>query len=70
MKLGYHPDMDALYIDLSNRRSVESREISEGITLDYDESGFVVGTDIDNVGSKVELHELKVTQMPLEIQPT
>jgi hypothetical protein len=33
MKLNYHPDTDSLYIDLSERVSTESREISEGRTL-------------------------------------
>ena len=36
MKLNYHPDTDSLYIDLSEQTSVESREISEGVVLDYD----------------------------------
>ena len=56
MKLKYYPETDSLYIDLSHRTSVESREISEGVVLDYDDSGHVVGIDIDNASSKVELH--------------
>jgi len=39
MKLKYYPDTDSLYIDLSGRPSVGSREISEGAVLDYDEAG-------------------------------
>ena len=39
MKLNYYPETDSLYIDLSERPSVESREISEGILLDYDANG-------------------------------
>jgi uncharacterized protein YuzE len=35
MKLNYYSDTDSLYIDLSEQPSVESREISEGIVLDY-----------------------------------
>ena len=54
MKLTYYPDTDPLYIDLSHRPSVESREISEGVVLDYDASGHVVGIDIDNAGLKVD----------------
>jgi uncharacterized protein YuzE len=68
MKVNYYPDTDSLYIDLSHRTSVESREISEGVVLDYDESGYVVGIDIDNASSKVELHELMVSKMPLTKQ--
>ena len=33
MKLSYYPDTDSLYIDLTERASVESREISEGVEL-------------------------------------
>lgn len=36
MKLNYHPDTDSLYIDLFERPSVESREVSESVVLDYD----------------------------------
>jgi len=36
MKLIYYPDTDSLYIDLSSKTSVDSREISPGIILDYD----------------------------------
>ena len=68
MKLKYYPDTDSLYIDLSHRPSVESREISEGVVLDYDESGHVVGIDIDNASSKVDLHELMVSKVPFTTQ--
>ena len=68
MKLNYYPDTDSLYIDLSHRPSVESREISEGVVLDYDESGHVVGIDIDNASLKVELHELMVSKVPFTTQ--
>ena len=33
MKLNYYPETDSLYIDLSERPSVGSREISEDIFL-------------------------------------
>jgi uncharacterized protein YuzE len=36
MKLNYFPDTDSLYIDLAHKPSVESREVSEGVVLDYD----------------------------------
>ena len=54
MKLNYHADTDSLYIDLSERPSSESREISEGVVLDYDADGRLVGIDIDNATNKVE----------------
>lgn len=67
MKLKYYPDTDSLYIDLSEKASAESREISEGIVLDYDENGMLVGIDIDNASNKVKLDELILSKLPAEI---
>jgi len=55
MKLNYFPETDSLYIDLSERSSAESREISEGVVLDYDSDGRPVGIDVDNASNKVEM---------------
>ena len=68
MKLNYYPDTDSLYIDLSEARSAESREISDGIVLDYDSAGNLVGIDIDNAGHKVQMDRLVVSQLPGEIE--
>jgi len=63
MKLNYHPDTDSLYIGLSERPSVENREVSEGVVLDYDSSGRLVGIDIDNAANKVELQNLILSKL-------
>jgi uncharacterized protein YuzE len=68
MKLNYYPETDSLYIDLSERPSVESREISEGVVLDYDASGNLVGIDIDNASAKVQLKELILSKLPGKVQ--
>ena len=68
MKLNYYPDTDSLYIDLSEQPSVESREISEGVILDYDAKGNIVGIDIDNASVKVELNQLILSKLPSEVQ--
>ncbi len=68
MKLNYYPDTDSLYIDLSEHPGVESREVSEGIVLDYDAEGHLVGIDIDNASRKVELTQLTLSKLPLITQ--
>jgi uncharacterized protein YuzE len=68
MKLNYHADTDSLYIDLSERTSVESREISDGVVLDYDDAGNLVGIDIDNASHKVALQRLVVSRLPGELE--
>jgi len=67
MKINYYPETDSLYIDLSEKSSVESREISEGVVLDYDAEGNLVGIDIDNASSKVQLKELSLRKLPVDI---
>lgn len=64
MKLNYYPETDSLYIDLSEKTSVESKEISEGIVLDYDVEGNLVGIDIDNASKKIQLKELILNRLP------
>jgi uncharacterized protein YuzE len=64
MKISYYPDTDSLYIDLSEQPSAESREVSEGIVLDYDAQGRLVGIDIDNASKKVVLNTLTLNKVP------
>jgi len=67
MKINYYPETDSLYIDLSEKASSESREISEGVVLDYDVEGSLVGIDIDNASKKVHLKELSLRKLPVDI---
>jgi uncharacterized protein YuzE len=67
MKLNYYPETDSLYIDLSEKTSVESKEISQGVILDYDAEGNLVGIDIDNASKKVQLKELFLSKLPSNI---
>ncbi len=65
MKLNYYPDTDSLYIELSEKTSAESREVSEGIVIDFDSEGNIIGIDVDNASKKLNLTELVVTKMPV-----
>lgn len=68
MKLNYFSDTDSLYIELADQPSVESREVSEGIVLDYDAGGHLVGIDIDNASAKVDLKTLKLANLPAKVE--
>jgi len=68
MKLNYHADTDSLYIDLSERPSTDSQVISEGVVLDYDAEGNLVGIDIDNASRKVQLKRLVLNHLPSAIE--
>jgi uncharacterized protein YuzE len=56
------------YIDLLERPSVESREISEGIVLDYDAGGDLVGIDIDNASRRVDLKRVVFSKLPGKVE--
>jgi uncharacterized protein YuzE len=68
MRINYYPDTDSLYIDLSSKPSVDSREVSDGIVLDYDESGNLVGIDIDEASTKLEIRELILSKLPAKVK--
>jgi uncharacterized protein YuzE len=65
MKCHYYPETDSLYIDLSERTSFESKEVAEGVVLDFDEHGGIVGIDINHASEVVNLSELEIDEMPV-----
>ena len=67
MKLNYYPETDSLYIDLSSKKSTETIEISQGVRLDYDNKGELVGIDIDNACKKLNLKNLTLNHMPAKV---
>ncbi len=70
MKLNYYPETDSLYIDLSSKPSKESVEISEGVVIDYDDTGNITGIDIDNASRKINLTEVILNKIPAQLQAT
>jgi len=64
MKLHYYPETDSLYIELSNAPGAETREIVEGLIVDLDDKGNVVGFDIDNASSKLDLSSVETIALP------
>ena len=65
MKLNYYPETDSLYIDMSDKPSVDSKVISDGVVLDYDKDGNLVGIDLDNASRIVDLKQLVLNKLPL-----
>ena len=55
MKLHYYPETDSLYIELKGTPGTEAREIVEGLVVDLDANGDVVGLDIDHASRKLDL---------------
>lgn len=64
MKLHYDRETDSLYIDLNARPSVDSREIQEGVVIDFDARGRIVGIDIQHASEVMDLSTLETESLP------
>jgi len=64
MKLHYYPETDSLYIELRDVPATGTREIVGGLNADFDESGNVVGLDIDDASKKLDLNTLEAIALP------
>jgi uncharacterized protein YuzE len=66
MKLHFYPDTDSLYIELKPGPGVETREVAEGLLVDFDAKGEVVGFDIDAASQRFDLTRLDAIDLPLK----
>jgi uncharacterized protein YuzE len=67
MKLNYDGETDSLYIDLNSRPSADSREIQEGVVIDVDAKGKIVGIDIQHASEILDLATLETDSLPAVI---
>ena len=64
MKLHYDRETDSLYIDLNARPSADSREIQDGLVIDLDAKGQIVGIDIQHASEVLDLATLETESLP------
>lgn len=67
MKLHYYPETDSLYIELKAGPGVETREVAEGLIVDLDAHGHVVGFDIDGASGRFDLTTLETIALPFTV---
>jgi uncharacterized protein YuzE len=67
MKLHYDRETDSLYIDLNSRPSADSREIQEGVVIDVDTKGQIVGIDIQHASEILDLATLEAESLPVTV---
>ncbi len=64
MKFNYDLKTDSLYIDLSEKTSVESEEIAPGVVADFDADGNIVGLDIEHASKTINIHHIETKDLP------
>jgi uncharacterized protein YuzE len=65
MKLSYDKETDSLYIHLSNTPSVDSDEVADGVVLDFDSNGVLVGIDVQHASEKTDIQSVSLSHLPL-----
>jgi uncharacterized protein YuzE len=64
VKLEYFADTDTLYVGFVDRVTVESRDV-DGVVIDYDAAGVMVGLEIDGASGKLDLTRIETTSLPM-----
>jgi uncharacterized protein YuzE len=64
MKLHYYPETDSLDIELNSAPGTQTREIVQGLNVDLDVNGDVVGFDIDHASDKLDLSRIDTIALP------
>jgi uncharacterized protein YuzE len=58
MKIEYDKEVDALYIRIQERKVSHTREIEEGINLDFDEDEKIIGLEIIGATERYRLEDI------------
>jgi uncharacterized protein YuzE len=66
MKLHYYPETDSLYIELKPEPGAETREVADGLSVDLDAKGEVVGFDIDHASRRLDLSTVETIALPVQ----
>ena len=73
MKIKYFEDTDTALVEIGNGTPSETRELSEDIYLDLDESGHVVSITVEHASVRGDLSEVsfkRVTRANHAVEPT
>jgi uncharacterized protein YuzE len=73
MKIEYDKEADALYIILRDVPAADSRDLEEGVTIDLDDKGKIVGLEVLDASEKLgkeALTKISVKNLPMEKSPS
>ncbi len=70
MKIEYDPEADALYIQIREAHPSDNIDIEEGVTVDVDEHGHIVGVEVLDASKRLspsDLASITIEQLPREV---
>ena len=65
MKFQYYPETDSLYVEFKAGPGAETREVLDGLNVDLDVNGSVLGFDIDHAAKRFDLSTLETKPPPV-----
>ena len=69
MKIEYDPDADALYIQIRDAEPEDNIDIEDGVTVDVDGGGHIVGVEVLDASKRLtpsDLATITIEKLPLE----
>lgn len=69
MKIEYDPEADALYIQIREARVDDNIDIEDGVSVDVDEGGHIVGVEILDASKRLsasDLSSIVIHRLPIE----
>lgn len=66
MRLTYDTDTDSLYVHFSDRPGATAKEVADGVVIDVDAAGAIVGIDIEHASARLDLGTLDTGGLPLD----
>jgi uncharacterized protein YuzE len=66
MRVKYFADTDTALLEFSSNPPVETREVSENIYVDLDDTGRVVSMTIEHAGQSANMEEFLYQRIPAD----
>lgn len=70
MRITYDPEVDALNIRFQGGKYDKSKEISEGIILDFSEDGKITSIEILDASKKMPLRSIEDITVRVPVEPS
>lgn len=70
MKIEYSKEADALYVYFKETYVARSNEIEDGVVIDFDKDGNVVGIEMLDVSTRMSIKDLvnvSIENLPIEL---
>ncbi len=58
MKVEYDQTTDSMYINFNNGTSSESEEVADGVVLDFNDEGVIIGIDIQHASTRANIDQM------------